>query len=182
MTQAWAATHDQTLPNPFDREPTLEDDTWPEDVLLRLDRTIRSVQLRELTERLSEKNAKLDDASYLAGQESASQRWMQSDPNEGSIAPADKRALILALYHTPLAGFDGPSAFLIRRSLVTEVSVELLRCPHRLTEKPGQGASSDTLNELCSQQFQWLRGYFGFLNPALSLVLSRPRGRCVVSW
>jgi hypothetical protein len=182
LTQAWAATHSQTLINPFDREPTLEDDTSPEDVLHRLDRAIRSVQLRELGERLSDKKLSLDESSYQAGQEAASHRWMQSDPNEGSIAPADKRALILALYHSPLGGFEGPGSFLVRRSLVTEVAVELLACPHRLAERPGQGASAETLDELCNQQFHWLRGYFGFLNPALTPVLSRPRGRCVVSW
>jgi hypothetical protein len=169
------------IPNPFERDPSLDDDTWPEDVLRRLERGVRAIQLKELAERLSKKT-ELDSASYQAGQDSASRRWTAADPNEGSIAPADKRSLILALYHSPLGGLEGPSSFLIRRSLITEVSVELRACPHRLAERPGHGASAETLDELCRQQFHWLRGYFGFLNPALTPVLSRPRGRCVVSW
>jgi hypothetical protein len=177
LTQAWAP-EGAPVTSPFDHEPSLEDDTWPEDVLTRLETEIRRLQLRTLGERFRE-SGPLAERSYQAGQEAASKRWMQSDPSEGSIAPADKRALLLALFHSPLGGRLGPHAFLLRRSLVTEVSVELLQCPHRLASPQ---SAPETIDELCRQQFNWLRGYFGFLNPALTPAYSRPHGRCVVSW
>lgn len=181
LTQAWGC---EGIANPFDQEPSLEDDTWPEDVLLRLEHQIRALQLQAIGARRTES---LDELSYQAGQESASRRWTQSDPTEGSIAPADKRALLLALYHSPLSGRLGPAAFLIRRTLITEVSVELLNCPHRQAEASraaGAGLSTpaEAVDALCLQQFHWLRGHFNYLNPAITLSASRPGGRCVVSW
>lgn len=175
LTQAWAHAGAVTH---LEREPSLEDDTWPEDVLLRLEFEIRSSQRRALDLLLSE-SERLTDRSFQAGQESAQRRWMQSDPSEGSVAPADKRALLLALYHSPLGGRLGPDAFLVRRSLITEVSVELLDCPHH--QESGR-AAPELRDALCLQQFHWLRGYFNFLNPAIVLSSSRPHGRCVVSW
>ena len=85
----------------------------------------------------------------------------------------------MALYHSPLGGRLGAEAFLVRRALVTEVAAELLQCPHHAAPK---GTSAEAQDELCKQQFHWLRGYFNFLNPAITPVFSRPRGRCVVSW
>ena len=189
LAQAWAP---DAITNPFERETSLEDDTWPEDVLSRLETEIRSSQHHVLRDRLTE-SEQLAERSFQAGAEAAQKRWMQSDAGEGSVAPADKRALLLALYHSPLGGRLGPAAFLIRRSLVTEVSVELLRCPHRLAEKqtgtPGERASPSPstappalTDELCRQQFHWLRGYINFLNPAITLAHSHQRGHCWVSW
>ena len=124
---------------------------------------------------------KLDAASFAAGQESAAERWSESsDPSQGSVAPSDRRALLFALYHSPLAGLEGQAAFLVRRSLISEVSVELLACPHCVSSG---GSAVSVVDELCRQQFEWLRGYFGFLNPSLVPALARQgAGRCVVSW
>jgi hypothetical protein len=171
-----------TPADPLALEAALEDDTWPDDVLQRQEAEVHRAQLHALSARLADGD-RLAELSYHAGQEAASRRWMQADPAEGSIAPADKRALLLALYHSPLGGRLGREAFLVRRALITEVSVELLQCPHRLAAaKPRGGENPALVDELCRQQFSWLKGYFNFLNPALVPVLSRPRGRCVVSW
>jgi hypothetical protein len=185
LTHSWG-TPNAEVENPFDREPSLEDDTSPEDVIRRLEHEVRDTQIQTLSRKLGDA-AKLDELSYQAGNECASRRWTEADPREGSIAPADKRALLLALCHGPLSGRLGAQAFLVRRALVTEVTIELLQCPHRLAESKDlrglKGApSAEALDELCRQQFQWLRGYFNFLNPAITPALSRPRGRCVVSW
>ena len=182
LTQAWDPA--QEVPNPFAQEPTLEDDTWPEDVLARLEKRVREEQLRAVARLLKSgpEAATLAERSYQAGQDSAASRWTRTDPSEGSIAPADKRALWLALAHGPLSGRLGADAFLVRRSLITEVTVELRQCPHCLLESGEITAPAAVVEETCQQQFHWLRGYFGFLNPAILPAHVRKAGRCGVSW
>ena len=47
LTQAWLTSATQAgAKNPFDQEPTLEDDTSPEDVLARLERQVQATQLK----------------------------------------------------------------------------------------------------------------------------------------
>jgi hypothetical protein len=184
LTQAWVP---EGVESPKELESSLEDDTWPEDVLLRLEAEIRALQLGVLSKQLSE-SERLAEKSFFAGQEAAQRRWMQADPTEGSVAPADKRALLLALYQSPLGGRLGPDAFLVRRALITEVTVEWLACPHCQTRTASKNSAfeqqklAEAQEELCGQQFHWLRGYFNFLNPAITPACLRLHGRCVVSW
>jgi hypothetical protein len=201
LTHAWtsaAQTGDTaSLSNPFDKEPTLEDDTSPEDVLLRLEQAVLATQFEALSNRLKAKPTRreaaalepsatlsaLDELSLQAGRECAERRWPKDAEELTPLAPmtpGDRRKLLAALYHSPLAGRWGPDAFLVRRALISEVSVELLNCPHC---KSSEGrADAATVAALCQQQFHWLRGYLGHLNPAITPQIERQGGRCVVRW
>lgn len=188
LTHAWAQAGEagtetqSSIENPFEREPTLEDDTTPEDVLSRLERAVRDVQsqtIRNMRKGGAAAAEGLAQASYNAGKECAQRRWPreESSPAAAARGPSpDKRPWLGALYHSPLAGRAGESAFLVRRALVSEVCVELRQCPHRRPE------SGDAADELCLQQFHWLRGYLSHLDPRLAPTLSRAGERCAVQW
>ncbi len=163
--------------DPSEKAFELEDDTTPSDVLARMEAEVWISQIRALSGKTS---GKLDEASFEAGAKCAGSRWpTPRDRTRG--AASDKRALFLALCHSPLAAGLGSRAFLIRRSLPQEISIELLQCPHRRL-KEGEDAPADVIAELCRQHFNWMRGYLHSLNPGAHPVLTRPASRCQVSW
>ena len=197
LTHAWASGDSASLSNPFEKDPSLEDDTSPEDVLQRLEQAVAQTQLQILSERLLSKpsmNLNLNELSWRAGKECAIKRWPKDQASD-TIAPSkpcEKRTLLMALQHSPLAGRLGADAFLIKRLLISEVSIELLNCPHRqsalygtaATASSASPASPTSIDELCRQQFQWLRGFFEHLDPTVKPTLSRAGtpASCVVSW
>ena len=173
LTQAWLTSATQAgAKNPFDQEPTLEDDTSPEDVLARLERQVQATQLKVIqTLAQAQEALTLDLVSFGAGKICAEKRW--------TVLPSDKRALLVALYHSPLSQGLSAGAFLVRRMLTSEVSIELLCCPHRAKNSTAEQAAVDLL---CKQQFHWLKGYFSHLAPDIDSQITTAHGRCVVSW
>jgi len=46
LTHAWAGQDSTSLPNPFEKDPCLEDDTSPEDVLTRLEQVSSTLSIK----------------------------------------------------------------------------------------------------------------------------------------
>ncbi|MGK5083299.1 hypothetical protein WDW37_08325 [Bdellovibrionota bacterium FG-1] len=184
LTESWINAIPQgaasNSPHPFDQNPSLEDDTTPEDVLVRLELAVHSAQAEILRVRLPDREL-LKDLSWNAGKFCASHRWADTlTRRNSSLAPADKRALLLALCHSPLSYRLGADAFLVRRALTSEVCIELLQCPHRWSETVQMDQA--TRDELCQQQFHWLCGYFTPLAPSVTPQISRSGSRCILQW
>ena len=188
LTESWIHAMPKgaasNAPHPFDQEPSLEDDTTPEDVLVRLELAVHSAQAETLCIRLPDREL-LKDLSWNAGKECASRRWADTLTRRAStLGPTDKRSLLLALCHSPLSYRLGADAFLIRRALTSDVCIELLQCPHTWPEKIHETIKMDqaTRDELCQQQFYWLCGYFTPLAPSVTPQISRPGSRCILQW
>jgi hypothetical protein len=185
LTHAWAGQDHSSLPNPFEKNASLEDDTSPEDVLIRLEQGVLHTQLAALSERLSSKSS-LDELSWQAGRDCSTKRWPKD--TESSLVekpgPPDKRALLVALHHSPLSGRLAADAFLVRRALASEVSIELLNCPHAKSAAYGSEPGSQAIHELCRQQFNWLRGYLNHLHSAVTPILTVGKSphRCAIRW
>jgi hypothetical protein len=173
LAEAWSGTA-KKLDASF---APLDDDTSPEDALGRLEHAVEDA-LRAAA--AGKSSGDLTERSIAAGRDAARIRWPEAERLATAIAPADKRPLIVALYHSPLAGRLGPAAFLVRRSLDTEVSLELRNCPH--AHPRGSNETPGLRDLLCEQHFEWLRGYFQHLNPTVTPVLERRGPHCVVSW
>lgn len=158
---------------------SLLDDTSPDDLLARLDRTVNAVQawtLRGLYEKstASDRDAvrnQLEQASWRAGRDCAAERWKAL----ADSSRKDIRALLLCLEDSPLGGS------LLVRATRSEVSTELLHCPHRTVFSEVR----EMADALCPLQFHWIKGYVHSLNGGVILDHT-PAGseheRCRMRW
>jgi hypothetical protein len=158
---------------PGPRLDSILDDTRPEDLLSRLERTIWLVQawtLIGITDKV-EKTAgtedrdsllnQLEQSSWRAGRLCATRRWPNLDPE----ARGDLRGIFAALRDSPLSGSAQRPAWLVRRRLPAELQLELLDCPHR-GRFPEIAPVAD---RLCELHAHWLRGFAYALNSRISI-------------
>lgn len=149
--------------------PALLDDTYPEDLLGRLERTVWAVQAWTLTnvlgklsgkEKLSAKN-QLEQSAWTAGRECAERRW----PEIPETCRNDLRGVLMLLNNSPLSGLPQRSRFLTRRATARELRIELMGCPH---QSPF-GEVGPVKNELCLMHNQWIRGFSYFIHTQISI-------------
>ncbi|MCM2279524.1 MAG: hypothetical protein NDJ89_15720 [Oligoflexia bacterium] len=161
----------------------LLDDTAPEDVLGRLERTVWSVQAYTLS-RLIEKTSlaeqpalegALEQASWKLGRRVAEIRWKEL-PEE---ARADLRALVPAASGAPFLDVPEGEGLLVKRALRGEAAFEFLACPHRRSQFPDVASIA---SELCALHAQWLRGFAYGLNHRISAENAPSGARCGQRW
>jgi hypothetical protein len=159
------------------------DDTSPTDTLRRLEASIWSNQVQILAACFKKMmfsdeqflDGLLSRASWHAGKEAAKVSW----PGLTSLGdPLDLKAVFHAIYDTPFSGYPELDAFLIRRSLASEVQIELRKCPHhskmtRNSIRDDSIAIEPIIDRLCRYRTQWLRGYVETLNSRVSLEYSQ---------
>lgn len=164
---------------------SLIDDSTPDEVLLRLERTIIAVQaytLNELIDRSKQPEDRaildsvLEQRSWKLGKDSAEKKWA-SITKESS---EDVGKMMLAFQES---SWFGPTAFLNQRMTRAESSHELLGCPHRSSFNEVQGV----VNELCDAYSHWARGFAYGLNPQIKVDtqrdISNPKKvRCTQYW
>lgn len=178
-------------------EPLL-DDTTPDDVLGRLERTAWSVQvwmilsLRTPNGERGPLDAVLEQVAWRQGRQTAEESWAGArgkTVNASSAEPVALRPLLLALSASMLSGGTGPEGatsecFLVRRALKQEVFLELRTCPH---QQPycAAVAPKETIDRLCEFHSHWMRGFAYVLNSRAGLEhnLARNAGeRCFQRW
>jgi hypothetical protein len=165
----------------------LLDDTWPEDLLGRLQNGIETLQawtLRMILERLAgNEDARaaqigaLEQSTWRAGRDCAALRWKGSD----ATSREDLRYLLAAFRGNPLNPARLGPPVLVERALRNELSMQLLQCPHRSTN----AARLVVADTLCSLHDQWIRGFVYELNPRVRIETSRSGsddGRCRHRW
>lgn len=163
----------------------LIDDSTPEEVLLRLERTIIAVQaytLNELIDRSKQTTDRqildsvLEQRSWKLGKDCAEKKWSgisaQSTQDVGKVMVAYQDSC-----------WYGPAAFLNQRNTHFESSHELLACPHRSRFNEVHGV----VNELCDVYAHWARGFAYGLNPHITVEtrrdFSNPKQvRCMQYW
>jgi hypothetical protein len=161
---------------------SLLDDTSPEDVLGRLERTVWSVQsytLAKLLERTHDEETRvlrsvLEQTSWKSGRNCAEKRW-------GILRPATRRSmrrLVLTLNDTPFGGSPDCSGFLMTRVTDHEARFDLLRCAHQSSHNEVRLVA----DELCAFHSHWLKGFAYGLNPAVQVETARENGRCRNRW
>jgi hypothetical protein len=191
LTASWvkAARLEPAPPPVLPAEARLEellDDTYPDDVLGRLDRAIWAAQARTLAEILGRAPqgtpeggvlvSLLEQACFNQGRRSAERRWpaLQAEVRD------DLRGLRLALVDSPFNGNPGREAFLVKRATASDVQLELRACPHQ-SGVPEAAAVADAL---CGLHLHWMRGFIYGLSTRATLerVGASRGGRCVVRW
>jgi hypothetical protein len=159
------------------------DDTKPDDLLGRLERTVWAVQawtLSSILERakVSDRPAvlnQLEQSSWRSGKDCANARW----PSVPEAVRLDLRQILLAMRDSPLSGGARAAAPLIIRALPNELQLELLSCPHE-SRYPEVAEVADSL---CALHTHWQRGYAFAFNPKVSIEQTRPKGmRCQQRW
>jgi hypothetical protein len=165
-------------------EPLL-DDTWPEDVLGRLEHTVWSVQswtLLSLVERtpaseLGALGAMLEQVAWKEGRAVAERVWPKLT---GSAVGPDLREVLLALGASLVSGFGLGEDFLVRRALSREIDLELRGCAHRSP----YGEVAPAADRLCQLHAQWMRGFAYALNnrAAVDHRIGAGEERCRQRW
>lgn len=151
---------------------SLLDDTSPEDVLSRLEKTVWIVQRYSLS-RLFEKTGMprdvlldhLEQTTFQLGRAAGEADWGDLTDHDRK----DLRPLSRALRDALLA--SRPDAWLIRRALPVEVQLELLSCLHR---EPRVEMENGIRQALCRLHGHWIRGYAYALNPRSQLEFEAP--------
>jgi hypothetical protein len=148
---------------------SLLDDTSPEDVLGRLERTVWAVHaltaFNILDRAKSEDRAavmnQLEQTAWRAGRECALVRW----PHLPEEVRQDLRGVLAAYRNSPFGGSQSREPLLVRRSVARELSLELLSCPHRSPYIEVQSVS----DALCLLHAHFARGYAYSLNTRISI-------------
>jgi hypothetical protein len=164
------------------RLEALLDDTYPEDTLARLERTVWAAQaytLMTLLERSREEDqpavySKLESVSWKQGIACAGRRWPHGI---GGGAP-DLRTLWLALGASPFVPSTLEESFLVRRVVRAEARLELRRCPHRQPYEEVRPVA----DLLCRLHAQFLRGFLYALCPPVAVESEIAEPRCRQDW
>jgi hypothetical protein len=138
------------------------DDTLPDDVLGRLERTVWALQAwvaKGLIETLSRE--KLGAVAQEAGRACALSRW----PSLDDSARGDLRGVLAAFRDSPLVGHGGRESLLITRAVARELHLELHLCPH-MTAFPEPRACADLL---CALHMDWIQGFVRALNDRIHI-------------
>jgi hypothetical protein len=169
------------------------DDTKPEDLLLRLQRTVWAAQawtLRMLEERTNGNERQvllsvLQQSSWKYGRKMGETRWPHAVGQGTEAWRFDLRAILLAAEDTAIAPYPNPEMFLIQRAVQSEASVELLACPHQSTY-PEVLPQADLM---CLLHSRLLQGYAYSINTNLVVETDlRDKGnnaklpRCRLRW
>ncbi len=159
------------------------DDTTPDDVLGRLERTVYAVQawtLAGILDRTPKEERRailnqLEQSSWNAGRTCAQSRWPHLEPHSRS----DLRGILCAFNDSPLAGAP-ERTFLIRRAVSDELILELRACPHCLPYPEVQPSAP----HLCNMHAFWIRGFAYSLNTRISIEYTpqTENVRCALRW
>ncbi len=159
----------------------LLDDTSPNDILNRLERTVwayQSLSLVHLYGRTLPNKTSLDtileQSSWKMGKNYSELQW-NSLSHTGS---QDLRDILLALNDSPFAGYPTGDSFLVRRAISTEVQIELRSCPHRVHFPEIRGVE----DRLCRLHAHWMRGFGYSLNNRVSVQHLVQSPRCTQRW
>jgi hypothetical protein len=160
------------------------DDTSPDDLLLRLERLINTVQAWCLSAIVDGSDkaglpallSQLEQASWKAGRACADRKWsaMKQEDRE------DLRPILAAFARNPIYGRPDEGWMLKKRVLPTETQIELLSCPHH-HKYPEVLMVAD---QLCSLYSHWTKGFAYSLNTKI-IVEYLPGGkasRCSQRW
>jgi hypothetical protein len=151
---------------------TLLDDTWPQDLLGRLEQAVWATQsatlqgLLQKTEGASDRESlasRLEQICWKLGRKCAETRW----PELAARSEPDLRAIVLALNDTPFTGYPLRDGFLAKRMLRNEALLELRACPHQARHLEIAGLK-EVADPLCRYHAHWLRGYAYALNSKVS--------------
>lgn len=177
----------------------LMDDTSPEDVLARLDRTVWAVQswtLNKLLRPAKESEAQaprlsqvrsaelpradlatmnaLEQNSWKCGREVCAQRW----PGLQEDVRVDLRGVLSAFRDTPLNRSGIREGFLVKRATERQVEIHLLHCPHQTPYEE----VSPMADHLCALHAHWIRGYLYSINTKITVESDRRGERCEQRW
>jgi len=162
---------------------SLLDDTSPEDILGRLEHTVWSVQAWTLMSCIERAPADtrqalesiLEQSSWKLGRKHGELAWPSMPPH----ARQDLRALLLALSPFQVSGSGGDD-FLLKRSVQSEVQIELKACPHRSRYLE----TAPIADVLCRLHAQWMRGFVYALNSRVTVehVVRKAPSRCLQRW
>lgn len=163
---------------------SLLDDTAPDDLLNRMDRTVNIVQswvLSALFKRVSEDDritlrSQLEQSSWLAGRRCAEERWPQLTRNTRNTM----KGIFSAFLNTPISGVPEAQHLLVRRLISTELHLEFLVCPHRSSFEEVKLLA----DELCSLYTHWMRGFAYAINTKIFIeyLPGNDRSRCEQKW
>lgn len=147
----------------------LLDDTTPEDLLGRIENSVRTLQgwtLRSIMDHVKPAErltwlGNLEQSSWNSGRESAFRRWADVDAAEF----ADLRRVIDAFRESALGSGPGHEDFLLIRATRAEAWIDFRACPHRHPN----AATLLAADALCGLHAHWIRGYLYALNPRILL-------------
>jgi hypothetical protein len=163
----------------------LLDDTSPQDLLGRLEASIRAVQTWTHSKIFSESkgaetdrlSSVLEQATWKQGRAVAEKRW----PRLPEASRSDLRILFLTLIDSPMALGLGEDAFLLTHGLSHGLRFEFHACPHAMLFSDIMYSESG----ICALHSAWVRGYLYALNPKIQMEyfpVPRPNQRCAQHW
>lgn len=169
-------------PEDLDR---LLDDQTPDELLGKLEKTIWIVHAWTLTELKKQTSAEeqsalgnlLEQSSWKSGRDCAQNRWksLVEKPRESL------QSLIHCFMDSPMHLHAERSPFLIRRATDSEVTLELLSCPHQSLFPEVRAQAVD----LCALHTHWMRGFVYTLNTQAVADYHPSTGEkinCVLNW
>lgn len=166
----------------------LLEESSPEDLLLRLEKTIWIVQgwtidkLYSYSETAQDHlilDRLLEQTCWNLGRNCAQTRWhhllmLQSQ----SQSHFTFRDIFLALYDSPMAGYPRKEGFLVKRATEKEILIELRSCPHQ-QEIPEIQSSAD---KMCQFHLAWMRGFAYAFDTQVHLEMNQTKPRCTQRW
>jgi hypothetical protein len=158
------------------------DDTWPDEVISQLEHTVWAEQAWTLSHIQGKTTATsrvaletvLEQTSWKAGAINAQSRWSVFSKRDN----LDLKDILLALNDSPFSGYPRGNGFLIRRSIPSEIQVELRICPHQI-HFPEVKSVAD---RLCRLHAHWMRGFAYFLNNKVIMEHVVQSPRCTQRW
>ena len=116
----------------------------------------------------------LKEISWSLGKLCAEKRWAKL-PKKHALP---LRKALFALQDSPLSGYPHREAFLIKRSIDSELQIELKHCPHQ-SVIPEVKSVADLL---CTYHSQWMQGFAAALNPKIQIEHQHRTPRCLQRW
>lgn len=162
----------------------LLDESSPEDLLLRLEKTVWIVQGWTIEKLYSHSESSkdhlildriLEQICWNLGRKCAQTRWHHLLTLQTSFTFRD---IFLALYDSPLAGFPRKEGFLVKRATEKEIVIELRSCPHQ-QEIPEIHSSAD---KMCQFHLAWMKGFIYTFNTRINLEMKQTKPRCTQHW
>ncbi len=183
MGHAWnaglpSALQSKKIKNPFDQEPYLDDDTFPEAVIQRLELQIWNQLIDWLSTHLSQVETHLDSVlakCFQTGSDCAKKRWQLT----ALMRPTPLHALL----NSPFSGSHQTHAFLVRRNTEHSCKVELLlpalHSVKALADTEKQNPVRSLLHSFISE---WIRGYLTVITPQMDFRVIQLLPSCVIEW